>query len=71
MKGKPPNEGYQQTDTYGSWRDMSNTGLRNGMLKINPELTQKQLPQHLRGEVKAGYCPIEQTDWLLGENKAY
>ena len=52
---------------------MCNTGLtlRNAMPKKKPELTQKQLPHHLRGEVKAFYCPIKQTDWLIGENKAY
>jgi hypothetical protein len=50
---------------------MSNTGLRNAFLKRNPHATQKQLPKDLRGEIKAYYYPVKQTDWLLGENKAY
>ena len=36
VKGKDPNQWYEQTDTYGSWRDMRNTGLRNAFLLQNP-----------------------------------
>ena len=50
---------------------MRKTGLRNAILKKNPGATQKQLPQDLRGDVKACYCPNDETDWLLSENKAY
>ena len=32
---------------------------------------QKDLPKGLRGKVKAGHCPKDDTDWLLGENKEY
>ena len=60
-----------QTDTYGSWRDMSNLGLRQAILKKNPTTTQRQLPKDLRGEIKAYYYPKEQTDWLLAPDKAY
>ena len=50
---------------------MSNTGLRNAFLKKNPHATQKELPKDLRGDIKAYYYPVKQTDWLLCENKAY
>ena len=73
MKGKDPNQWYQQTDTYGSWRDIRKTGLRNAILKRNPGAQQKDRPQELRGEPKAFICPTDTgtTDWLLGENKEY
>ena len=57
MKSTPPYANYEQTDTYGSWRDMSNLGLRQAILEKNPKTTQKQLPKDLRGETKAYYYP--------------
>ena len=63
MKGKDPNHWYQQTDTYGSWRDMRKPGWRNKFLEENEEGA--KLPKELRGEPKAQYCPKDTIDWLL------
>ena len=71
IKGKDPHQWYEQMDSFSSWRDMRNTGLRNAFLLRNPTTEKKDLPKGLRGKVKAGHCPKDDTDWLLGENKAY
>ena len=62
---------YMQTAMYSSWRDVNNLGLKQAILKTNPETTQRQLPKDLRGEVKAYYYPKKQTDWLLAPDIAY
>ena len=71
IKGKDPNQSYEQTDTFGSWRDMRNAGLRKQFMLKHPPAKDKDLPKDLRGKVKAEYCPKDETDWLLCENKAY
>ena len=50
-KGKDPNIlSYEQMDTFGSWRDMRNTGLRNQFMLKNKDAEQKDLPKNLRGK---------------------
>ena len=71
IKGKDRNHSYGQTDTFGSWRDMRNAGLRNEFMRKHPHAKEKDLPKDLRGNVKAIVCPRDETDWLLCENKAY
>ena len=41
------------------------------ILARKDDLPKLELPKHLRGELKALYCPSLQTDWLLSETKAY
>ena len=57
-----------QTDTYGSWGDMNALISKEEFLKAKPS---KELPRHLRGELKALYHPTTQTDWLLAPDKDY
>ena len=45
--------------------------LRNQFMLENKEAEQKDLPKNLRGKLKAKYCPKDDTDWLMSENKAY
>ena len=71
MKDYYDGKTYMQTDTYGSWRDMNNRGLLQGILETKPSTTQTQLPRFLRGDLKALYYPKEQTDWPLAPDKAY
>ena len=48
VKGKDPvNYSYEQTDSFGTWRDMRNTGLRNNFIK-----EKKCVPKYLK-EIKA------------------
>ena len=47
---------------------MRKTGYRNKFLQDHPGA---KLPKELRGESNAQYCPNDETDWLLGENKEY
>ena len=66
IKGKDPaNYAYEQTDPFGSWRDMRNTGLRNKFIE-----DKKDVPKNIK-EIKAQYCPEDLTDWLGCENKNY
>ena len=72
IKGKDPNNySYEQTDSFGSWRDMRNTGLRNKFIQENKGAKEKDLPKGLRGKIKANYCPTDDTDWLTCENENY
>ena len=48
-----------------------NTGLRNQFMLENKDAEQKDLPKNLRGKVQAKYCPKDDIDWLMSENKAY
>ena len=66
VKGKDPvNYSYEQTDSFGTWRDMRNTGLRNNFIK-----EKKCVPKYLK-EIKAQFCPENETEWLACENKNY
>ena len=71
VTGRDPNQAYEQTDTFGSWRDMRNTGLRTEFMAKHKDAQEKDLPKNLRGKVKAKHCPKDETDWLLSENKTY
>ena len=57
-----------QMDTYRSWRDMNKLISKEELLKATPS---KQLPRHLRGELKALYHPTTQTDWLDAPDRDY
>ena len=41
------------------------------ILARKDDVPKLELPKHLRGKLKALYCPSLQTDWLLSETKAY
>ena len=50
---------------------MRHHGLRKEFRHNHTDAEEKDLPKALEGEVKAFYCPNDDIDWLLGENKAY
>ena len=65
-KGKEEaNYSYEQTDWFGSWRDMDKLRVRN-----EPLAKKRPVPKSL-AEINALYCPPKLVDWLVAANKNY